>query len=154
MLESSLAYVVIRSIPESIVLILSSFILLDLELDTKKILKIGCFLGVIISLIRKLPISFGVHTLLSMIVLGLILFKITKRKFMEVIIVPCDIWISLALSEGIYYLIATSILKIDANILTDYLTVQGAISTLPSLGVLLIIVLMIKSMKKKMMKSF
>ena len=154
MLESSLAYTIIRSIPESIILMLSSFILLDLKLDKKQILKYGVLLGIIISMIRKLPITFGVHSLLYMIVLGLILFKISNKNFMEVIITPCNIWIALALSEGIYYLIAKNILMIDTKVLTDYQTVEGALSTLPSLGILLLVVLMIKSMKKKMMKSF
>lgn len=154
MLESSLAYVLIRTIPESIILMLSGFILLDLKLDTKKIIKLGLILGVIISLIRKLPITFGVHTILSMIAVGIILFKISNKSFVEVIVAPCNIWISLALSEAIYYIIATGLLKIDSEVLTDYQSVLGAISTLPSLLILLMIVLVIKSMKKKLMKRF
>ena len=154
MLESSLAYIVIRSIPESIILMLSGFILLDLKLDTKRIIKLGLILGGIISLIRKLPITFGVHTILSMVVLGVILFKISNKSFMEVIITPCDIWISLALSEAIYYIIATGLLRIDSEVLTDYQSIQGAVSTLPSLLILLMVVLVIKSMKKKLMRSF
>ena len=154
MLESSLAYVLMRTIPESIVLMLSGFILLGLKLDTKKIVKLGFIHGIIISIIRKLPITFGVHTILSMIVLSAILFKISNKSFVEVIVAPCNIWISLALSEAIYYIIATGLLKIDSEVLTDYQSVLGAISTLPSLLILLMIVLVIKSMKKKLMKSF
>ena len=77
MLNSSLAYVVLRVIPESIILMLSSFILLDLKLDKLKVLKYGVFHGMIVTLIRTLPINFGVHSLLSMIALGLILFKLS-----------------------------------------------------------------------------
>ncbi len=154
MLHSSLAYVVLRVIPESIVLMLSSFILLDLKLDKLKVLKYGVFHGMIVTLIRTLPINFGVHSLLSMIALGLILFKLSGKNFMEVVIAPCNIWIALALSEGIYYFIASKIIYIDPEILTNYQTVSGAVSTLPSLAILVMIVMVIKSMKKRMMKSF
>ncbi|MGL5694690.1 MAG: hypothetical protein ACRCXA_11475, partial [Peptostreptococcaceae bacterium] len=106
------------------------------------------------TLIRKLPIAFGVHSILSMVVLGIMLFRISNKKFIEVIIVPCDVWIGLALSDGIYYIIATKIFKLSADTLTDYNTIYGAMSTLPSLLILLLIVLIIKMMKRKMMKSF
>ena len=154
MLKTSLVYAILRVIPDSIVLMLSSFILLDLKVDLKKIMKYGILYGIGVTLIRTLPITFGVHSLLSMSILGCILFKISGKSFTEVLIAPCNIWIALALSEGIYYLIAKNVLMIDTKILTDYQTVQGALSTLPSLGILLLIVLMLKSMKKKMMKSF
>ena len=107
-----------------------------------------------VTLIRTLPINFGVHSLLSMIALGLILFKLSGKNFMEVVIAPCNIWIALALSEGIYYFIASKIIYIDPEILTNYQTVSGAVSTLPSLAILVMIVMVIKSMKKRMMKSF
>ena len=154
MLNSSLAYVILRVIPESTILMLSSFILLDLKLDKLKVLKYGFFSGIIVTLIRTLPINFGVHSLLSMIALGLILFKVSGKNFMEVVIAPCNIWIALALSEGIYYFIAKKIININPEILTNYQTISGAVSTLPSLAILVMIIMIIKSMKKRMMKSF
>ena len=154
MLKSSLAYVILRVIPESIVLIFGSFILLDLKIDKYKIMRYGFLYGLIVTVIRSLPITFGVHSLLSMTTLGVILFKISNKNFMEIMVTPCNIWIALALSEGIYYFIATKILDLNAEVLTNYQTVSGAISTLPSLGILLLIVMLIKSMKKRMMKSF
>ncbi|MDU4935041.1 MAG: hypothetical protein E6X43_06900 [Peptostreptococcaceae bacterium] len=154
MLKSSLAYVILRVIPESIVLIFGSFILLDLKIDKYKIMRYGFLYGLIVTVIRSLPITFGVHSLLSMTTLGVILFKISNKNFMEIMVTPCNIWIALALSEGIYYFIATKILDIKAEVLTNYQAVSGAISTLPSLGILLLIVMLIKSMKKRMMKSF
>ena len=50
--------------------------------------------------------------------------------------------------------IASKIIYIDPEILTNYQTVSGAVSTLPSLAILVMIVMVIKSMKKRMMKSF
>ena len=66
MLKSSLAYVILRVIPECIILILGSYILLDLKIDKYKIMKYGFLYGLIVTLIRSLPITFGVHSLLSM----------------------------------------------------------------------------------------
>ena len=73
---------------------------------------------------------------------------------MEVIIALCDAWIALALSECIYYVIATSIFSISSSVLTNYKSIQGALSTLPSLGIFLLLVFVVKSMKRKMMRRF
>lgn len=154
MLQSSIAFALIRTIPEGILLMLSIYILLDLKLEIDKILKNGILFGIIVTIIRKLPITFGVHSLLSMVVLGLILFKISSKNLMEVIIALCDAWIALALSEGIYYVIATSIFSISSSVLTNYKSIQGALSTLPSLGIFLLLVFVVKSMKRKMMRRF
>ena len=75
MLESSVTYILLRTFPESIILVLSGLILLDIKIDTKNVIKKGILLGISITFIRLLPINFGVHSVLSMIVLEIILYK-------------------------------------------------------------------------------
>ena len=75
MLESSLVYIITRTFPESLILVLSGVVLLGINIDKKRIFKDGIILGMIIGIIRLLPITFGVHSILSMISLFIILLR-------------------------------------------------------------------------------
>ena len=114
MLESSLVYTITRTLPESLVLVLSGLILLGIgiDIDKSKVIKKGMLLGFIIGIIRLLPINFGEHSILSMVALGVILFKCSNNDIIKSMVSTCLVWLSLALSEGIYVLIATNILNI------------------------------------------
>ena len=152
MLESSLVYIFTRTFPESLILVLSGVILLGLNIDKKKIFKYGIILGIIIGIIRLLPITFGVHSVLSMIALCIILLKCARNDIVKSMVSTCLVWISLALSEGIYILIATSLLNINVERLTDNTTLQGAIITLPSLLIMFLIVLLLRYIKDNILK--
>ena len=115
MLESSLVYIITRTFPESLILVLSGVVLLGINIDKKKAFKDGIILGLIIGIIRLLPISFGVHSILSMIALCIILFKCANNDIVKSMVSTCLVWISLVLSEGIYVLIATSLLNIKVE---------------------------------------
>jgi hypothetical protein len=138
-----------RTFPESIVLILSGGLLLNIYMKKSDILKKGIILGILIGSIRLLPINFGVHTILSLIVFGFMLFKISNGKIIPTLISTCQVWICLALSEGIYIIIATQILNIDFNTLTSNKNIESAIITLPSLIVLVLLVLLFRKINKR-----
>ncbi len=152
MLESSLVYIVARTFPESLILVLSGMILLDGEISKTKVIKDGILLGIIIGFIRKLPISFGVHSILSMIALVSILFKNSEKNIIKSMISTGLVWLSLALSEGIYILIATSILNINLESLVDNNSLEGALLTLPSLLIMFLIVMVLKYIKDNILK--
>lgn len=149
MLRLPLSYILIRTFPESLVIILVGMILLGIKIDIKNLIKTGIFLGVVITTIRMLPINFGVHTILAMIALELILYKNFGKKLVKSIIATCCVWISLALSEGIYIFIATKILGVPFNHLTNT-QAYGAIITLPSLLILIGIAILIKLVMDKL----
>ncbi|HSQ88047.1 hypothetical protein [Romboutsia sp.] len=149
MLESSITYILLRTFPESIVLVLSGLILLGIKIDTKNVMKKGMLLGILITFIRLLPINFGVHTILSMIVVEIILYKSSENQLVKSMISTFMIWISLALSEGIYILIATGIFKIPFDKLANNKSLYGALTTLPSLLILIGIVFIFKAIIKK-----
>ncbi|MEG2788218.1 MAG: hypothetical protein RR942_10385 [Romboutsia sp.] len=153
MLESSIVYILTRTLPESLVLVLSGMIFLGNGIDIKRLLKKGILLGATIGIIRVLPINFGVHTILSMISFGVITFEISDKDIVKTMITTCVVWISLVLSEGIYVFIATEILKIPIGILMNNKSVVGALITLPSLIIILIIIFIFKSIKNKIIKS-
>ena len=154
MLESSLVYTITRTLPESLVLVLSGLILLGIgiDIDKSKVIKKGMLLGFIIGIIRLLPINFGVHSILSMAALGVILFKCSNNDIIKSMVSTCLVWLSLALSEGIYVLIATNILNIKIEKLMDNSSLQGAIITLPSLVIMFLIVIILKYIKDDILK--
>ena len=152
MLESSLVYIITRTFPESLILVLSGVVLLGINIDKKRIFKDGIILGMIIGIIRLLPITFGVHSILSMISLCIILLRYDNNDIVKSMVSTCLVWISLALSECIYILISISILNIKVERLTDNTTLQGAIITLPSLLIMFLIVLLLKYAKDNILK--
>ena len=127
MLNSSLSYVIIRSFPESIFLILSGYILFNLNINLKNIIRNSLFYLVILTCIRMLPISFGIHTVLSMFVIGMIFYKFENQQIISTIINVSKIYICLAISEGIYMVVADKILKIPTQILTNNTSINSAI---------------------------
>lgn len=141
---TAIPYVIIRSLPESILLILAGFILLNLKIDKIKILKVGLIFGIIVTGIRSLPTAYGIHTVLSMMMLGFVLIKTTEVQLAQGIMATCGIFISLALSEGIYVGIATGLFGIDMDILVNP-NIEGAIMSLPSLLIFIGIVMIMKS---------
>ncbi|WP_071119611.1 hypothetical protein [Romboutsia timonensis] len=152
MLESSLVYIITRTFPESLILVLSGVVLLGINIDKKRIFKDGIILGMIIGIIRLLPITFGVHSILSMISLCIILLRYDNNDIVKSMVSTCLVWISLALSECIYILISISFLNIKVERLTDNTTLQGAIITLPSLLIMFLIVLLLKYAKDNILK--
>jgi hypothetical protein len=151
-LESSLVYIITRTFPESLILVLSGVVLLGINIDKKRIFKDGIILGMIIGIIRLLPITFGVHSILSMISLCIILLRYDNNDIVKSMVSTCLVWISLALSECIYILISISFLNIKVERLTDNTTLQGAIITLPSLLIMFLIVLLLKYAKDNILK--
>ena len=152
MLESSLVYILTRTFPESVILVLSGLTLLGGNIDKKNVFKYGITLGVIIGAIRLLPINFGVHSILSMIALCILMIK-NSKDIVKSMIATCLVCISLVLSESIYILIATLLLNIKAEMLMDNSTLQGAHITLPSLLIMFLIVLLFKKIKDNILKS-
>lgn len=152
MLNSSLSYVIIRSFPESIILVLGGYILFKLRFDFKDIMKNSLFYLVILTCIRMLPISFGIHTILSMFVIGIIFYKFENQQITSTIINVAKIYICLTLSEGIYMYIVSNMLGISMEILTDNTNVSSAILSLPSLLIFVLLIIVLNLITKKIIK--
>lgn len=153
MLNSSLSYVIIRSFPESIFLILSGYILFNLNINLKNIIRNSLFYLVILTCIRMLPISFGIHTVLSMFVIGMIFYKFENQQIISTIINVSKIYICLAISEGIYMVVADKILKIPTQILTNNTSINSAILSLPSLLIFILLIIGLNLITKKISEN-
>lgn len=151
MLESSFIYFIARTLPESIILMLSGYLLLGIKIKDKlpKIIKLGILLGIFILVVRKLPITFGIHTILSMIIQGVIMYIFLNKDIVLLMAATFQVWISLILSEAIYIPIATKVLHIKLDVLTNNQEIESALSTLPSLMIVVILVLLFREFNKR-----
>lgn len=153
MLSSSLSYIIIRSFPECALLILASYILLGIKLNFKEMLKQSILYLTVLTCIRMLPISFGIHTVLSMFVLGTILYKLKNQDIINTILTISKIFVCLAMSEGIYMLIINNIMGVPTELLTDNTRISSALLTLPSLLIFIILVVILNRITKKLSKN-
>lgn len=153
MLSSSLSYIIIRSFPECALLILASYILLGIKLNFKEMLKQSVLYLIVLTCIRMLPISFGIHTVLSMFALGIILYKLKNQDIINTILTISKIFVCLAMSEGIYMLIINNIMGVPTELLTDNTRISSALLTLPSLLIFIILVVILNRITKKLSKN-
>ena len=149
MLNSSLSYVIIRSFPESVFLVLAGYILFNLDINLKSIIKNSLFYLVTLTCIRMLPISFGIHTILSTLVIGMIFYKFEKQQIIQTIINISQIYICLAISEVMYMFIADKILKIPTEILANNTSINSAVLSLPSLIIFILLFITLSLLTKK-----
>ena len=133
MLHTSLGYILVRSFPECAVMILAGCNFLNLKISRGTLLKKTFILGMMISLIRMLPISFGIHTIIGMGMLLFILVDLSKKSFIDCITAICKLFLCLAFSEVIYMSLITTIFSIPQSILVDNYSISSAIYSLPSL---------------------
>lgn len=153
-LHTSPGYILVRSFPECAVVLGIACYLLKLNIPKKTLLNRTLILGLIVSVIRLLPINFGIHTILSMGCCLLMIANLSKDSFINCIITICKIFISLILSEFIYLYLVTFIFKIPESAIIDNYTIQGAIITLPSLLILIIIAVTIQIVSDKLKDKF
>ena len=135
MLHTSLGYILARSFPEEIIVLFIGCYFLNLKVPVKTLLQKGLALGLVVSLIRMLPISFGIHT---------ILVELSKDSFINCIMAICKVILCLTLSEGIYIYLLTGLFNVPEKLLVYNYTITGAIYTLPSLGIFVLLAFLLE----------
>ena len=153
MLHTSLGYILARSFPECAMILIVSKYLLNLDISIKTLLKKTVVLGLAISLIRMLPISFGIHTIIGMGIILFVLDDLSKDNFINCIMTLCKIFLSLILSELIYIELLTKVFRIPEYVFIDNYTLKGAIYTLPSLIIFMLLAFTIEFVIQKINKG-
>lgn len=90
-----------QSIPESFLILILGFALFNLEIEYKNALLISLISAVGSYFVRKLPLIFGVHTLLGIGILVIIAIAITKIKPFQVLVSILAGLVTIALTESI-----------------------------------------------------
>ena len=149
MLRTSLGYTLVRTFPECAIVFIIGFYFLNLSISKKELLKNSLILGVIQSCIRMLPISFGIHTIIGMAIVLFMLVNMSKDSFINCIMALCKIFLCLILSESVYVSLLTDVLSIPESLFINNYTIMGAIYSLPSLIIFVILSILLGFFSKK-----
>lgn len=74
-----------RTIPEAFIFIFATYVFSNTKLDAKRYIISSVLLGICIYFVRKLPINYGVHTILNIILQTIIVAKISKLSIINAI---------------------------------------------------------------------
>lgn len=149
MLRTSLGYTLVRTFPECAIVFIIGCYFLNISISKKELLKNSLILGVIQSCIRMLPISFGIHTIIGMAIVLFMLVNMSKNTFINCIMALCKIFLCLILSESIYVSLLTNVLSIPESLFINNYTIMGAIYSLPSLIIFVILSVLLVFLTKK-----
>lgn len=117
MLRITFLEFVFRSIPESFLFLLATYILCYKRINLQKYLISSIFVALTTYLIRMLPVVFGVHTIISTVLIILILVNICKIPVLKAI--PCCLILTTILSicEFINIFVLENLFKLDIKVL-------------------------------------
>ncbi|SCJ98904.1 Uncharacterised protein [uncultured Clostridium sp.] len=132
MLKMTADEFILRLLPEAFIFIFAAYAFSKTRINKSKYLLSSFLLGLSVFIIRMLPINYGVHTILNIIMLAVISYSINKIDLTESIKVSIITAICLFLLEGLNMLLLSTIFgdKLD-NILSN--TILKTVSGLPSL---------------------
>lgn len=144
----------LRALPEAFIFILAIHTFSNTKIECKRYVIASVLCAIAMFLVRMLPISYGVHTILAMGITMLIgvmisLIDVTKsiKGMLITVIIQC-------ISEGINVFIIQNILKEDMNLIFSD-PVQKTLYGIPSvvmLGILIITCYIVKN-KKGVLKN-
>lgn len=141
----------LRLILESFILILAGYAFSSMRIEKKDFCISSALLAVATYLIRMLPIHFGVHTIILLVVYVLISVKINKIDINRAISAGLFSSIVLFLSEWINIFVLTKILKINIDIIFKS-PIKKSIYLLPSImlfALMVTLVFYINALRRK-----
>jgi hypothetical protein len=129
---------IIRQMIESILLVGGIYILSSKKLD-KKAIYVGIIHGIIVNVIRLLPISFGVHSVLSLTGLIYMVSQISNINIINIISNGIILFLILSICDWIALGLYTNLFKLSIEQLLN----GGVVSSLYSMGPLVTIAIML-----------
>ncbi|MDY4948122.1 MAG: hypothetical protein SO128_01960 [Clostridium cadaveris] len=140
MLKLTAIEIVARLIPEALIFIFATYALSKTKIDIKRYITASCLLTTCIFIIRMLPISYGVHTILNIIVQAVIIIYINRIEIIDAIKCTITTAISLFILEGLNMLLLTFIFddQVESIMRDPFLK---TLSGLPSLAAFAIIII-------------
>ena len=148
MLQLPILSLFIRLIPETFLVMYAICLLTNSKVDLKKIFISGVIGGIVIYILRLLPIHFGVHTILAVMFYILLSIKLNKIEMYKAIAGSLVSEITLFISDFILVFVYTGILKFPSEVLFGK-TWIGTVAGIPSLILFYFIVRLIAYFKGK-----
>ncbi|MGI6712658.1 MAG: hypothetical protein ACOX4L_08080 [Bacillota bacterium] len=128
-MKMTLIRLVLQGIPENIALVTLGFVLVKAKIEWKKIIVLGVILAISAFLVRLLPITFGLHTIINIILMVGFLNYFAKADITKSVVVSLACYIILILLETIIGYIIISFLDISLKTVlkNDFLVVLWGI---------------------------
>lgn len=113
MLKLTVLEFIFRGIPESFLIILAGYIINYRKINLEQYCAASIIYALAAYLIRMLPIAYGVHTILDIIVIILLLVKINKISVLRAISCSLIFMIILSICEWINVFILENLIKLN-----------------------------------------
>lgn len=111
MLRLTVFEFVARIIPEAFVLIFAMALLSNIKLNAKRYIISSLLFGTYVYSVRMLPINYGVHTILDIVIMNIIMTMINKADIILAIKASLITTILLFICEGLNMLLLSLIFK-------------------------------------------
>jgi len=142
---------ILQGIPEGIAIVLLSFIIAKIPLNWKKILIIGLIIATSSYVMRLLPVTFGIHTVVIIGLEFILLFKVGKGKVNSALIAAIISSIAIIIVETVCLSILMPLFNVTSETLFNN-TLIRILLTLPQVFVIFLIsfiILKIRTGKRK-----
>jgi len=148
MLQLEPIELILRTIPEGFLYMLGMYIFSYNKIEKKKYIISSLIIGISIYFFRELPISYGVHTILTILLTIFLSMYYNKIEVILCIKGTIITFIIQFISEGINVLVLKLIPGLDLNTLFSNPTSKNLMG-LPSLFITVIILVTLDKLKKK-----
>lgn len=115
MLEISMLELFLRTIPESFLLVFAVYVISGDKIKRNKYIISSCLLAIIVFFVRRLPINYGVHTIINIMMLILVMIKFGKVDIGSSVKGGLIGAVLLSISEGINMLIIQGLFAENVN---------------------------------------
>ena len=139
MLQLTLLELFTRTIPEGMIFIFAGYVFSNKPLDMKKLAFSGALLGLGTYCIRHLPIHFGIHTILNLLMHMALLVWINNIEFSQAISTALISIAILLVCEWVNILVVTEVFHIP----TDFFLNKDLLRVLASIPSLLLFFLIV-----------
>lgn len=119
LLRISLLEFILRIVPESFLSVLAIYLLNYKRINCQKYIVSSVFLALSVYLVRMLPINFGVHTIINIIILILITVSINKINTTKAISSVLKVIIAISICESINIVVLDKVMKFDLQIILN-----------------------------------
>ncbi|WP_294401622.1 hypothetical protein [uncultured Clostridium sp.] len=149
MLKLTLVEFFLRTIPESFILMMALFILCNINITMKPYVMSSTLFGVCQYFIRRLPINYGVNTILGIFIMILIMHKINKSEIIPSIKSSLIMTIVLFILEWVNIVVLTFLFNDSLEIIFNN-SILKILSGMPSLVLLALMTLIYYKEKGKL----
>ena len=148
MLVQPILSLITRMIPEAFLVMFSIYLLTNTKMDMKKIIISGIIGGIGVYVIRLLPIHFGVHTILAVMMYIFLAVKLNKIEIYKAIAITLVSQIILFISDFTFVLIYTKIFRLSSEAIFGHVWV-AAVAGIPPLFLYYFVIRLIAYFKNK-----